>query len=390
MAVFVASVAITANRFKVPPVLPTLMVDLEVGMVTGGWLMSVYSLAGIILAIPSALLLARLGLRIAGFVAMGCAFVGAIVGALAANATVMLLGRTIEGVSFSLMAIMAPTAISMWFRPQNRGLPMGIWAAGVPVGNVIMFNIAYPLMSSHGWQTVWWFGAVLALGGLVLVVLVATSPTERKSRADNSPVPKGSVSQDLLNPSSWLLGLAFGAFGFSLMGYTTWLPAFLTDILQVEASVASSYASIFFLIAIPANITAGWILSHTQHRFRLLPMIFLITGFLFFWSFRLGSVQMAVPYMIVLGFASNFIPAAMFTLAPETAMSVDGAGLAVAILMVGSNVGPLVGPPTLGAILSTGNWFAGSICLATTMGIGTVIAWHLSRRLRGHDNVGLL
>ena len=37
IVVFVASVAVAANRFKVPPVLPVLMDELQVDMVTGGW-----------------------------------------------------------------------------------------------------------------------------------------------------------------------------------------------------------------------------------------------------------------------------------------------------------------------------------------------------------------
>jgi hypothetical protein len=38
----------------------------------------------------------------------------------------------------------------MWFDPQERGLPMGMWAAWVPVGNVIMLNAAHPLLLSFG------------------------------------------------------------------------------------------------------------------------------------------------------------------------------------------------------------------------------------------------
>ena len=62
VVVFVASIAVAANRFKVPPVLPVLMDELQVDMVTGGWLMSLSSVAGVILAIPTAFLLTRIGL----------------------------------------------------------------------------------------------------------------------------------------------------------------------------------------------------------------------------------------------------------------------------------------------------------------------------------------
>lgn len=70
VVVFVASIAIAANRFKVPPALPALMAELRVDMVTGGWMMSVQDVAGIVLAIPGALLLARIGLKLTGLVAL--------------------------------------------------------------------------------------------------------------------------------------------------------------------------------------------------------------------------------------------------------------------------------------------------------------------------------
>jgi MFS family permease len=382
VAVFIASIAVAANRFKVPPVLPVLMDELQVDMVTGGWLMSLSAVAGIVLAIPAALLLARIGLRLTGLIAMGFAIVGGVVGAMANDATAILLGRAIEGVSVSLMAVVAPTAISMWFEPQERGLPMGIWAAWVPVGNVIMFNIAHPLMNGLGWRAVWWFGALFAFVALVLVALIVTSPAESGLRGSNAPVPPGSLGRMLLNPSTWLLALAFGAFGFSMIGYNTWAPTFLIDTLRIEAAVASTYASLMFLAAIPANIIAGWVISRMKNRYSLLPAAFLITGVLFFWSFRLASASVAVLYMIALGLTSNFIPTATFTLAPETMPSVEYAGLALAIVMVGSNLGVLGGPPALASILKTGDWTAGSTGLTIMMGIGTIISWYVSGRAK--------
>lgn len=85
LAAYLASVAVTANRFKVPPVLHIVMADLHADMVTGGWFMSIYSVAGLILALPAAFLLLRLGLKVTGLVALGCTVAGAVSGTLAAD-----------------------------------------------------------------------------------------------------------------------------------------------------------------------------------------------------------------------------------------------------------------------------------------------------------------
>ena len=160
-----------------------------------------------------------------------------------------------------------------------------------------------------------------------------------------------------------------------------WVSSFLTETMSIDSASASLFASLMFLAAIPASAIAGRVITRVKNRYSLLPWAFLITGLLFFWSFRLQDVRAVVPYMLVLGFASNFIPATTFTLAPETAPSPEFAGLAVAIVMASSTIGSLGGPPILGAILSTGSWIAGSVFFVAAMGLGTVIACYVSARL---------
>jgi MFS family permease len=79
---------------------------------------------------------------------------------------------------------------------------------------------------------------------------------------------------------------------------------------------------------------------------------------------------------------SNFVPTAVFTLAPETMPRIQLAGLGLAIVMTGTNVGSVAGPPALGAVLSSGDWVAGSIWLLAAMALGTVAAWYVAKRLR--------
>lgn len=383
--VFLASVAIAANRFKVPPVLPTLMAELGVDMVTGGWLVSISSIAGVALSIPAAVLLNRIGLKLTGIFALGCAIVGPIIGALAPSTEFLLLGGVAEGIGATLISVVAPAAISRWFKLEDRGLPMGIWAGWVPVGNVIMFNLAHPLADALGWRAVWWFGALFSFLALILFILVVTTPPEKEARAPVEPPPAKAFRQGLLNPTAWLLGLGFGTFGFCLLGYNSWAPTFLTETLRIDPAAASSYASLMFLAAIPANIVAGWMINRLKNRQYVLPVTFLVMGVLLFWSFRLSSAAVVMPYMIALGFISNFIPATSFTLAPETARDAASANMALAIMNVGSNAGALAGPPAIGAIVSGGNWSAGSTGLVIMAIAGTMLSWIISRKLEEND-----
>jgi predicted MFS family arabinose efflux permease len=352
-------------------------------MVTGGWFMSVFSIAGLALAIPASLLVTRLGLRATGLIAVGCTVTGAVIGAMAPDATALLAGRAIGGISVGLLGVVAPAAISLWFKPHERGMPMGVWATWVPVGNVLMFNAARPLLESFGWRAIWWFGALLALLAFVAYALVVANPPGRSTPEDRArPRVPASFAKMILNPSSWLLALAFCLFGFAMLGYNTWAPSYLTATLHIPPATANFYASLMFLAGIPGNLVAGWTLNRTRKRYVLLAGTFLVTGFITAGSFHLGSVSVVVPYMIVLGFVSNFIPPTLFTLAPETMRSVQFASLGLAVLIVGGNMGALSGPPVVGSVLSGGDWSSGTMVLVAAMGgglVATLLAW---RRMR--------
>ncbi len=398
LAVYLASLAAAVNQFKVPPAMQHLMADLGLDMVAAGWTMSVFSVAGIVLAIPAAFLLRRWGLKITGTAAMGCTVAGAVMGALAPSATVMMAARMLEGTGIGLIAIIAPAAISAWFPARERGMPMGIWATWVPLGNVIMFNLAHPLMDAFGWRGVWWFGAIFAALALVVYVLVVTEPAAQvapvpragadadapKSAPPESALPEaaGSFGRALLNLDSWLLALIFACFAFSLLSYNTWAPAYLIETLGMAPARASFAASTMFLAGILGNLFAGWLLNLTGRPHRLMVVAFVLSTILFAWSFRLEEAFVVVPYMLVLGFLTNIIPTIEFTLAPESMPLPSLAGLGLAILAVGSGTGILLGPPVLGAVLSSRGWAAGSVLLVLVMAAGLALALVTWRRAR--------
>ena len=374
-AVFFASVAVTVNQFKVPPVMQVLMADMGVGLVTGGWLMSIFAVAGVALAIPAALLLARLGFKVSGILALAFCVAGAALGAVSTNAPMLLAGRMVEGISAGLMGVTAPVTISAWFEPRKRGLPLGIWAAWVPVGNVIAFNVAHPLQEAFGWQALWWFGLGLALLAGLFYALLVSDPPGSEPEAGR---PTIRWTRGLASLPTWFLALAFGAFAFSLLGYNTWAPTFLTDSLSIEPATASFYASLIFMAAIPGNVVAGWAINRVRDRYRLLVGAFLISCILFVGAFRLGQPSAIIPYMLVLGFVTNFIPTAAFTLAPETMEHPSLAGISLAMMSMGANTGVLVGPPALGALVGSFGWAWGGLALVVIMVLGTlasVLAW---------------
>jgi MFS family permease len=148
LVAYLAGIAIALNLSKVPPVMPVLIQTLGLDLALGGWLMSSFAVAGVVLGIPAALLLGRLGAKGAGLLALGSTLLGSVIGALAAGPGLLLLSRAVEGIGMGLIAVVAPAVISLWFPPEARGTPMGVWASWVPVGGFLIYNLAGPLLKA--------------------------------------------------------------------------------------------------------------------------------------------------------------------------------------------------------------------------------------------------
>ena len=378
---YLAGIAVALNQFKVPPVMQFLVNQLNVDLTTGGWLMSSFAVTGVILGVPAAIVLRKLGPKGSGLTALGCTLLGSIIGALANGPAILLLGRVVEGIGLGLITVVSPAVISMWFKPEERGTPMGIWASWVPLGSFIMFNLAGPLLKSFGWQGIWWFGAVIALAAFVLYAAVVVPPPSIDTESRESAGPDISFSSFIFNPATWMLALAFGAFNFASLAFSTWAPTYFSEGLGLDPITASFDASLTMLAVIPATIIAGWVLDRIKNRQLVLSLALLIFGILLLWCFRLGSVGVIVPYALVLGLIGGFIPTSIFTLAPESMPSPALAGLALGIISMGQNLGMFLGPPAVGAFVAGGNWVAGVIPIGIVMAIGLVVSFllHLKR-----------
>ncbi len=384
LAAYLAGVAIALNQSKVPPVMQVILPSLHMDTATGGWLMSAFAVAGIILGIPAALVLGKLGPRRAGLVAIGCTLLGSVVGALATTPAMLLIGRAIEGIGLGLIAVIAPAIISLWFAPHERGTPMGVWASWVPVGSFIIYNLAAPLASAFGWQSIWWFGAAFALVAFVIYAVTVSAPPVPESAREQAGDGSDSFGKWLLNPASWLLALVFAAFNFAFAGFSTWGPTYYNQGLGLSLETASFYASLGSLAVIPSTFVAGWVLDRVKNRQLVMTSAMALSSVLLFWCFRLGSAEVVVPYTIVLSLVAGFVPTATFTLAPETMSNPRFAGLALGIVSVGQNAGMFFGPPLVGGLIAAGDWTLGigPVVTAAAIGVAASIGLAAIRRPR--------
>jgi len=378
MIVLLASVAAPLNQFKVPPVMPLLMKAFHQSPSQAGLLMSVFALTGLILAIPTGLMIRKLGYRAAGFAAIFALILGAGVGALSKSMEAMLVSRFIEGAGLSFMSVVAPTMIALWFSAEKRGKAMGIWAVWVPLGSTIMFTLA-PFLAGHwGWQGVWWFGFFYALAvGLLFYLFVKSNPESSSGAGRPSPVKypwKEDLNSVLRHRDLWLISTVFYCFNFVYIAFITWAPTFLVQIRHSSMARSDLLVSLTSILAIAAGPTAGWISDkiHSRKAICAAPLIFL--AFLFPLIFR-ANENLFLGLAVAIGFFAGFIPTGVFSAGVEVVGDERLAGMAMAIVQIGQNLGILAGPLIFGWMVEGWGWQTAFWILIPVSISGAISGW---------------
>lgn len=373
--VYFASVVVVINQFKVPPVMGILMDQLHLSPVMAGWTMSIFSVTGIILALPAAFILGRLGSKASGLVGLGCSVLGCVIGAISPGSEVLLLGRVVEGLGMGLIGVIAPATIAMHFKHGELGLPMGIWATWVGMGCIIAFSVALPIESAFGWRGIWWFGAMISLVAFVLFAVVVTNP---KSQHDGDAAAKAEKTripylEGFRTPGIWMLSLMFFAMVFCFASLATWVPQYFVQVLGASPAAANSFVTTRFIASIFGSVIGGLLLTKFRNHKTMMIVFMIGAGLVYAFTFSM-SKAMILPLMIFGGMFSELVAVAVFTMAPAVMPTAILGGLAMGLVSLFQFISQLVGPPIVGSAVASGNWFSADYPMWAVMAVGVVIS----------------
>jgi MFS family permease len=377
--ILLASLAAPLNQFKVPPVMPLLMGAFGVSAAQAGLLMSLFAITGLFLAIPAGFIFQKLGYRLTGMIAILSLVIGAGWGAFSRGFDILLASRFVEGAGMSLMSVVAPAVIALWFSPESRGKAMGVWAVWVPLGSTIMFLLAPALAGRWNWPGVWWFGCFYAVlvGFLYLVFLKSKpgQPPDPKGEASSGRMPDHGLAKVLSNRDLWLTSFLFCCFNFVFIAFITWAPTFLHQVRGISMARAAFLVSLTTILTIIACPTSGWVSDRigTRKWVAVIPMVLMAPLFpLFFSAGETGFLSLAV----LVGFIGGFVPTGVFSGAVETVGDERLSGMAMAVIQIGQNAGMLLGPLVIGWVIeSGGGWQTAFWVLAPVSLLGAVAGW---------------
>lgn len=372
-ATIFAGVSLALVQNKVAPSMTTLMDAFSIDMATAGWLSSLFSLVGIVIAIPTAVILNKVGPKKGGIIALACAVVGSLIGVLSGGSVAILMAsRVIEGMGVGLMSVIGPSLIAMWFPEAKRGLPMSIWAAYQMGAQAVMFFLGAMLTSSFGWQGVWWFGLAACVVALVFYILCVKSPRPEDSYADVES-DDVSIAEGIKSPSAWILSLATMLFCIGCFGFVNWIATCWAQTFSWGEGEANMWVGYFSIFGVVAAVIIGALLNRVKNR-KLFGVVMLIAyGAASVSGMFMDNPSFLIGFVIVYGFVDAGFPCVLWTMAAQTVKKPELAGVALGVVSIGFNVGVLLGPPIIGAIVEAAGWHAGAIAICASCVLGAVV-----------------
>ena len=375
---FFGGFALANVQNKVPPVMLEVMNCFNIGETDAGWLTSVFTIMGMVTAIPASQLMRKMGAKKIGVIALVCAAVGSAAGAFATDMVFLMITRVIEGTGVGMIAVVGPAVIAEWFPVEKRGLPMGLWGSWMMCSQTLLFFVSGALVTMGSWQAVWWFTTIFAVIVLVLYLWKVRDPKGtdyEPNYSEGEEEAEFQFGEAFKSSSTWLITICGVIFTFCCFGFATYISLYWDQTFFNDGMETSNlYVSILYAIEIPMVIFIGWLLNRIKvgKRHWVGTIGFALYIIVMFLCFRMDNPAFLIPFVIIYPFLEGVIPTVYWTLTPTTAKKPEYSGTAIGILNVGLNIGTLLGPPVTGLFIENFGWSVATIPLAIAAALGAI------------------
>lgn len=392
VTIFIVGVLAAFCQFKAPVLFATEFTS-ELGFTDAniGWVMSVFSLIGVVLAFPAGGILAKLGAKKSLMITAIALAIGAGAGALVNNATMMLATRFIEGIGMGLISVVGPAAVAEVIPQRKQGLAMGIWSVWFPAGVVVAFNITPFIYATAGtWRAAWWFACIVAIIALVLVAVIYVETKQEAPAA--APAAEGeaapAAAPAALKPDMFsviLIAVLFCTWNiFNAGAIGGFYPAYLADVHHMDTQLAGSVASITNILVLALGPISGIVADKFNLHKSL--MVFAMIGAVIMLTFAFGSnLTLTYVFVSVYSIFSACCATGVFSSVPLYARDPAKIGFCMAIVAFLQNLGGVIGAAAFGPLAASLGWNSASLFFCVPVAVVGLVCAVLIRPLVKKD-----
>ncbi|CAN7317775.1 MFS transporter [Variovorax paradoxus] len=379
--VVAAGVVASLQVGKVAIAVPQLRTDFGLDLSMVGWLMATFSLLGVVGAVPVGAWIARAGdrrLLVAGLLAIA---IGSTAGAWAHGIAMLLIGRVVEGLGFVLITIAGPSVLQRMVAPGGKDLAFAIWSCFMPAGIAIaLFSGSLP----GSWRGLWLGNAALA--GLIAVLVLAGVSRGASGSAREALVSWRSMARDAAAAAKAgapaLIAASFVIYSLQFFALFSFLPVLLIERMGVGTATAGQLSAAACCVNVAGNLAAGMLLQRGIARWLLAALASAAMGIASIGIFLpvLGAVPAFVLCLVFSG-AGGLLPATLIGTSPIVAPSTRLVPMSMGLLMLGSNLGQMIGPVIVGGAVDSLGWPAAAAIVALAGAMGVLLALGLRRSM---------
>lgn len=381
---FLAGFTAPANMAKVTALAPVVMQTFGFGPDTLGWVIALFYVLGFVMAFPTAGLINKLGIRNVVLIAIGCAAVGSVMGALTENVTVFMVSRFLEGAGMGVMGVAGASAIAPWFAPEKRGFPLGIWAMWVALAMCIcpvLYGYVVDTLALP-WQTVWWGTFVFDIVVGIVFVVFYREPERPYQTEEDQVAGKADFKRALKNPMLWALGMIFFFDEAAFMAINGFLTTYLTEQLATTLVWATGIASAFGVAGAICAPLCGKISDWLKTRKWVL--LFALIGGVAYTAvvFTCQVPELYWGIMILAGIAGGFVPSIIWAATTDT-VDPDDVPVANGLVATTQNLGMFVGAMFMGNAVAAFGWATASYAVLVPCYLICIVIFFIGlRKLR--------
>ncbi|MFP5317598.1 MAG: DHA2 family efflux MFS transporter permease subunit [Acidimicrobiia bacterium] len=186
--------------------LPSMQRELDASASALQWIVDVYALVFAALLLPAGALGDRFGRKKALLIGLVVFAAGSVVGGLATESSMVIVGRVINGVGAAFVMPATLSLLTTIFPPEERRKAIAMWAGFAGAGGALG-----PIVSGALLERFWWGSAFLVNVPIVLAVIAAVwifSPTSRDPEA--TPLDPAGAVLSLIGLGALIFGIIEG------------------------------------------------------------------------------------------------------------------------------------------------------------------------------------
>ena len=377
VVLLIAGISVAMIQYKVPTILTELMALFAMDAKAASWLMSIFTLMSIFVALPTGWLAQKFGAKRMMIVACGIAILGSLIGVASGSSAVLIFSRAVEGVALTILTTCGPIVVQKCVKPEKIGSAMGIWGIWGCLGSTIAAVVTPTVFETLGFSGLWILFAAIAACAAVLVSVVIRVPQEAQGQDSAVSESDGSLAEkpryrEMLTRDIVLFFVGFAIFNICLLAILSFVPTIL-QMQGFDSTLSGLISTAPMLFSVISSPLFGVISDKIGRCKPLLVAAMLVMGpctlALYTQTGALLWVAVVVMGLVGMGGVGMFLSGYM-KLLPRPELASIGMGVMILVQGLGQFLGTFLVQILLGPTLE--NWvFAGTVLMVMGL-VGTV------------------